>query len=59
MTVEDVSWDLSPLVHGEGDAGADRLLDEAAQRAQAFADTYAGRLAELHRDRVRGRDATS
>ena len=25
MTVEDVSWDLSPLVHGEGDAGADRL----------------------------------
>ena len=47
MTVEDVSWDLSPLVHGEGNAGADRLLDEAAQRAQAFADSYAGRLAEL------------
>ncbi|MGH2942607.1 MAG: M3 family oligoendopeptidase, partial [Solirubrobacteraceae bacterium] len=47
MTVEDVSWDLSPLVHGEGDAGADRLLDEAAERAQAFADTYAGRVAEL------------
>jgi oligoendopeptidase F len=47
MTVEDVSWDLSPLVYGEGDAGADRLLDEAAERAQAFADTYAGRVAEL------------
>ena len=47
MTVEDVSWDLSPLVHGEGDAGADRLLDEAAQRAQAFADTYAGLLGEI------------
>ncbi len=47
MTVEDVSWDLSPLVHGEGDAGADRLLDEAADRAQAFADTYAGRVAKL------------
>jgi oligoendopeptidase F len=47
MTVEDVSWDLSPLVHGEGDAGADRLLDEAAQRAQTFATTYAGRLGEL------------
>jgi oligoendopeptidase F len=47
MTVEDVSWDLSPLVHGEGDAGADRLLDEAADRARAFADAYAGRLAEL------------
>jgi len=47
MTVQDVSWDLSPLVHGEDDAGADRLLDEATQRAQAFADTYAGRLGEL------------
>ena len=47
MTVEDVSWDLSPLVHGEGDAGADRLIDEAAERAQAFAQTYAGRVAEL------------
>jgi oligoendopeptidase F len=50
MTVEDVSWDLSPLVHGEGDAGADRLLDEAAQRAQVFADTYAGRLGEISAD---------
>jgi oligoendopeptidase F len=47
MTVDDVSWDLSPLVFGEGDAGADRLLDEAATRAQAFAATYAGRIAEL------------
>ncbi len=47
MTVEDVSWDLSPLVHNEGDAGAVRLVDEAAARAQAFADTYAGRVAEL------------
>jgi oligoendopeptidase F len=47
MTVEDVSWDLSPLVHGEGDAGADRLLDEAAKRAQAFADRHAGRVAAL------------
>jgi oligoendopeptidase F len=47
MTVEDDSWDLSPLVHGEGDAGADRLIDEAAERAQAFAHTHAGRVAEL------------
>ncbi len=47
MTVDTVSWDLSPLVHGEGDAGADRLLDEAADRAQTFATTYAGRVAEL------------
>ena len=47
MTVDTVSWDLSPLVHGEDDAGADRLLDEAATRAQAFAETYAGRVADL------------
>jgi oligoendopeptidase F len=47
MTVEDVSWDLSPLVHGEDEAGADRLLDEATQRAQAFADRHAGRIGEL------------
>ena len=47
MTVEDVSWDLSPLVHGEDDAGADRLLDEAIQRAQAFADSHAGRIGAL------------
>jgi oligoendopeptidase F len=47
MTVDTVSWDLSPLVHGEDDAGADRLLDEAAARAQAFAEANAGRVAEL------------
>jgi oligoendopeptidase F len=47
MTSEDVSWDLSPLVHGEGDAGADRLLEEAAARAQEFAEANAGRVAEL------------
>ncbi|MEA2219030.1 MAG: oligoendopeptidase [Solirubrobacteraceae bacterium] len=47
MTVEDVSWDLSPLVHGEDDAGADRLLDEAAVRAEAFAAAHAGRIGEL------------
>ena len=47
MTVEDVSWDLSPLVHGEDEAGADRLLDEAATRAQAFAEAHAGRVKEF------------
>ncbi len=47
MTVDDVSWDLSPLVHGEDEAGADRLLDEAAARAQAFAEAHAGRVKEL------------
>ena len=47
MTVDTVSWDLSPLVHGEDDAGADRLLGEAADRAQAFAEAHAGRVKEL------------
>ncbi|HEY0343145.1 MAG TPA: M3 family oligoendopeptidase [Solirubrobacteraceae bacterium] len=47
MTVEDVAWDLSPLVHGEGDAGVDRLLEEADTRAATFAERYAGRIAEL------------
>ncbi len=47
MTVEEISWDLAPLVHGEDEAGADRLLDEADARASAFAETYAGRVAEL------------
>ncbi|MDQ3849261.1 MAG: M3 family oligoendopeptidase [Actinomycetota bacterium] len=47
MAVQDVSWDLAPLVHGEDDAGADRLLDEAAVRAQAFADAYPGRIGQL------------
>jgi len=44
---EDVAWDLEPLVDGEGDAGADRLLDEADRRATAFSEAYAGRVAEL------------
>jgi oligoendopeptidase F len=47
MTVQDVSWDLSPLVHGEDDAGADRLLDEAAARAKTFAEAHAGRVKDL------------
>lgn len=47
MSVEDVSWDLSPLVRGDGDAGADRLLDEATERATAFAERYAGKLADV------------
>ncbi|HVE67584.1 MAG TPA: M3 family oligoendopeptidase [Solirubrobacteraceae bacterium] len=45
--VEQVAWDLGPLVAGQGDAGVDRLLDDAADRAQRFAAAHAGRLAEL------------
>jgi oligoendopeptidase F len=41
------AWDLDPLVDGQGDAGARRQLDEALQRAQAFAERHAGKLGEL------------
>jgi oligoendopeptidase F len=45
--VTSVSWDLDPLVDGEGAAGVERLLDDAQQRADRFADRYAGRVAEI------------
>src|SRR3954447_23922144 len=44
---ESVAWDLEPLVDGEGEAGADRLLDEAERRASAFAEQHAGKVAQL------------
>jgi oligoendopeptidase F len=40
-------WDLAPLVDGDLEHGVDRLLDEALARAEAFAQTYAGRVARL------------
>lgn len=43
----DVAWDLEPLVHGDGEAGALRLLEEAAEQADAFAATYAGKVADI------------
>jgi len=51
--VEQVEWDLAPLVDGDADAGAVRLLDDAADRAAAFADAYAGKVAELDADGLR------
>jgi len=47
MAATDVAWDLDPLVHGEGEAGADRLLDEAERLATEFAERHAGKVAEL------------
>jgi oligoendopeptidase F len=44
---EDVAWDLEPLVDGDGEAGADRLLDDAERRATAFAQQHAGKVAAL------------
>lgn len=40
-------WDLSELVGGDTENGAERLLDEAVARATALADAYRGRVASL------------
>ncbi|HET6506754.1 MAG TPA: M3 family oligoendopeptidase [Baekduia sp.] len=45
--LESVAWDLDPLVDGEGEAGADRLLDEADRRATDFQKEHAGKVADL------------
>jgi oligoendopeptidase F len=52
--VAGVAWDLEPLVRGEGEAGVRALLDEATAQAEAFAATYAGRVAELDAGGLRG-----
>jgi oligoendopeptidase F len=46
-TLENVAWDLDPLVDGEGPQGVDRLLAEADERAAAFAARHAGNVADL------------
>jgi oligoendopeptidase F len=45
--LQEVAWDLEPLVEGEGEAGADRMLADADERAAAFAERYAGRVKDL------------
>ena len=40
-------WDLSPLVYGEDDPGVDRLLEQARDKAGAFAERYSGAVAQL------------
>jgi oligoendopeptidase F len=47
IDVQEVAWDLDPLVDGEGPEGADRVLAEADERAARFAEAHAGRIAEL------------
>ena len=48
--LEQASWDLDPLVAGEGPEGVRRRMAEALERAGAFAATHAGRLGELDSD---------
>ena len=50
------AWDLEPLVDGEGAAGVETRLAAALERAQAFAERYAGRLDELDSRRPAGGD---
>ncbi|MGA7704420.1 MAG: oligoendopeptidase, partial [Solirubrobacteraceae bacterium] len=45
--LEQTAWDLDPLVNGAGPDGARAQLTESLERAQAFAASYAGKLAEL------------
>ncbi len=47
IDLQDVAWDLEPLVEGEGPEGADRMLAEADERAAAFAERYAGRVKDI------------
>ena len=41
------AWNLDPLVNGEGPEGVRSRLNEALERAKAFAAQHAGKLAEL------------
>jgi oligoendopeptidase F len=47
----DTAWDLAPLLDGDGErderADAERMLDEARDRAAKFAERHAGKVAEL------------
>jgi oligoendopeptidase F len=46
-TLEDVAWDLEPLVDGEGEAGAARFLQEAQDRSATFAERYQGKIGSI------------
>jgi oligoendopeptidase F len=45
--LQEVSWDLEHLVDGNGEAGAEKLLTSAKERADAFAAKHAGKVADL------------
>jgi oligoendopeptidase F len=45
--VAGVAWELDPLVDGRGEDGVRALMQEAAERAQAFAAAHAGKVSQL------------
>src|SRR6476661_6120746 len=46
-TLEDVAWNLDPLVDGEGKAGVDRLLKEAQDRSASLAERFQGNVSRI------------
>jgi oligoendopeptidase F len=46
----ETEWDLAPLVDGQQSTGAEQALTDAVTRSVAFAERYAGRVAELDTD---------
>jgi oligoendopeptidase F len=46
-------WNLAPLVDDDPEHGVDRQLEEARDRATAFAEAHAGRVAELDAEGLR------
>ena len=45
--LEAARWDLEPLVEGRGPEAVETMLGEARERAEAFAGSYRGQVAEL------------
>jgi oligoendopeptidase F len=45
--LQSTEWDLEPLVRLGGTVSVEGLLEDALERATRFAETYAGRVAEL------------
>src|SRR5437879_3702816 len=45
--LQETTWDLEPLLDGEGPEGVERRPGRALQRGQAFAGRHAGRVAQL------------
>jgi oligoendopeptidase F len=50
--LEAANWDLEPLVEQRGPEAVETMLTEARERAEAFAGTYRGRVAELDSDEL-------
>ena len=50
QSVEQIRWNLSDLIAGAGEDPVGSLLDEALERAGAFAERYRGALATIDGD---------